>query len=124
MKDIELLLGELETPRAGLDLVRSEKETLRAQVMKAVQGQLLEIDAEFDPKLEDLQERLAAVEGILRAKVKQSGQSVKGETLQVIFVRGRESWDEKALKGYAAAHPEIYQFQKIGEPSVQIRSVK
>jgi len=49
---------------------------------------------------------------------------VKGRELEAVYVKGRISWDNKALDGYAAAHPEIGAFRKQGDPSVSIRGVK
>jgi hypothetical protein len=52
------------------------------------------------------------------------GESVKGEFLHAVYVKGRTTWETKLLDGFAAAHPEILQFRKVGEPSVTIRSSK
>lgn len=59
----------------------------------------------------------------VKASVIAEGESVKGERLQAVWVKGRTSWDTKALDGYSAAHPEIERFRKVGEPNVTIRTV-
>jgi hypothetical protein len=58
----------------------------------------------------------------IKADVLAAGQSVTGAHLQAVWVKGRVSWDTRRLDGYAAAHPEITAFRKIGEPTVSIRS--
>jgi hypothetical protein len=38
-------------------------------------------------------------------------------------VKGRVSWDTKALDGYAVAHPEIEKLRIEGAPTVRIAKV-
>jgi len=39
---------------------------------------------------------------------------------KAIYVKGRITWNTKALIGYAIAYPEVEQFKKVGKPSVKI----
>ncbi|MCG3145996.1 MAG: hypothetical protein HONDAALG_03775 [Gammaproteobacteria bacterium] len=52
------------------------------------------------------------------------GATVKGAALSAVYAKGRVSWDNKALEGYAVAHPELLAFRSEGAPSVSIRGVK
>ena len=55
--------------------------------------------------------------------VKAAGETVKGDRLMLVYGKPRETWDTKALTGYAAAHPEIERFKKVGEPTVTVRTM-
>jgi len=82
-------------------------------------------------RYEELKEHLdtargmeTTVTGSIKQSVLEIKESVKGSLLHAVYATGRASWDTKALEGYAVAHPEVFQFKKIGEPSVSIREVK
>ena len=65
------------------------------------------------------------LESEIKRMVITSGESCKGDGYNALFVKGRVTWDTKALNGYAIARPEIEQFRKIGRPSARItRKVK
>jgi hypothetical protein len=90
------------------------------------------IKAEFAPKFEALNndqnyQRAKNEADTLTEAIKQqvisAGATIKGSVLQAVFIKGRVTFDTKALEGYAAAHPEIEKFKKVGEPSVTIRKV-
>lgn len=49
--------------------------------------------------------------------------TVKSERLSAVWSKGRTSWDDRALQGYAKAHPELLEFRKQGAASVSIRKV-
>lgn len=51
------------------------------------------------------------------------GETIRGRELQAVWAKGRVSWNTQALIGYAIAHPEMYTFQTVGEPTVAIRKV-
>ena len=114
-------LAELD---AHLDMVLLDKEALKQSVIPAeVKQQLRDIDFEYDPKLEAISQERAQLEAEVRNDVMVSGQSIKGETYRASYVLGRTSWDTAALDGYAAVHPEIAQFKKLGAPTVRIAKV-
>lgn len=64
------------------------------------------------------------LEADIKSAVLQHGESIKGEKLQAVYAKGRETWDSKGLTGYAIVHPEILKLKKVGEPSVSLRVVK
>ena len=61
----------------------------------------------------------------IASHVKETGETgdVDGVTVSIRKGSERATWDGKALKGYAAAHPEIEQFCKVSvtSPSVTIK---
>ena len=71
------------------------------------QEKLAEIDAEFDPKAEQISQQKSMLEADIKAEVLQAGQTVKGTFHSFVWSKPRVSWDTKALDGYAAA-----QFQR------------
>ncbi len=110
--------------QAAAALTRADYEEKRRAIMAFVQADLDALEAEYTPAFVVADERATALSAEAKAAVLALGATVKGTNLQAVYMRGRQSWDSKALGGYAAAHPEIMQFQSIGEPSVSIRTVK
>ena len=108
----------------GIDAVSQEKQALIDQVLTPeIKEKLAEIDAEFDPKADELSQQKSMLEADIKAEVLQAGQTVKGTFHSFVWSKPRVSWDTKALDGYAAAHPEIAQFRTEGSPSVSVRKV-
>jgi len=106
----------------GIDLINQEKQSLIDQVLTPeIKEKLAEIDAEFDPKIEQLSQEKSALESDIKAEVLQAGRTVKGTYHQFVWSKPRVSWDTKALDGYAAAHPEIQVFRSEGSASVSVR---
>lgn len=86
-----------------------------------IQKKIDDIKAEFDPKIGKLIENIAAMENNIKERVLILGVTVKGSVLSAIFNKGRVKWDNKALDGYAKAHPEILEFRSEGKPYISIR---
>lgn len=106
----------------GIDAINQEKQALIDQVLTPeIKEKLAEIDAEFDPKAEDLAQQKSMLEADIKMEVLQAGCTVKGTYHSFVWSKPRVSWDTKALDGYAAAHPEIAQFRTEGSPSVSVR---
>lgn len=120
---IEDKLRQLKELDAHLDVIRMDKEKAKATVITPeIKAELNAIDIEFD----ELASAISATIDQLTAEVKKEvlvrgGSTKKGDSYYgANFVKGRVSWDTKALEGYAAAHPEIEKFRKVGNPSVRI----
>ena len=123
MEPIELL-KQLENARAHLQIIQMDRDKKRAEVMAPVAQELAEIDVELLPTIETVEQQCDELEMQVKGAVIFAGESVKSEWLHAIYQKGRETWDGKALSGFAAAHPEILAFKKIGEPTVTIRISK
>ena len=117
-------LDELAELNALRDIQRMNHEAERQAAMEPVLAAVRDVDVLWAPRLADTQDRITALEVEIRADVLAGKASLKGDTSKwkAIYMSGRESWDGKALAGYAAAHPEIERFRKVGEPSVTILS--
>ena len=106
----------------GIDLIQQEKLALLESVMTPeIKEKLAEIDAEFDPKVDDLTQKRSMLEAEIKQEVLAAGRSIKGTYHNFSWPKPRVSWDTKALSGYAAGHPEILQFRAEGSPSVSVR---
>lgn len=106
----------------GIDSINQEKQALIDTVLTPeIKEKLAEIDAEFDPKIEEISQEKAALEAEIKQEVLEAGRTVKGTYHSFVWSKPRVSWDTKALDGYAAAHPEIQQFRIEGSPSVSVR---
>lgn len=108
----------------GVGVTEQEKQALIDSVITPeIKAKLAEIDAEFTPKFEALNNRKAELETTLKGIVLAYGESVKGTYHAFTFTKGRSSWNGIKLEGYAEAHPEILKFRTVGDPSVSIRKV-
>jgi hypothetical protein len=108
----------------GIDAINQEKQALIDEILTPeIKEKLAEIDAEFDPKAEDLAQQKSMLEAEIKMEVLQTGQTVKGTFHSFVWSKPRHpGWDNVALDGYAAAHPEILKFRKEpGNPSVSVR---
>lgn len=80
-----------------------------------------DMKSELSPMIEDMK----LLEKQIKAHVKETGETGNVDGVDVKIRNGyeRTSWDGKALKGYAAAHPEIMEFCKVTSiaPSVSIK---
>lgn len=125
MTTITEQLDRLAEMQAQLDNIKAHYESLRKSIIPAeIQAQLDEIDAEQATSLETAQQGIDTLTEAIKQAVIAEGATVKGAYLQAVYTKGRETWDGKSLTGYAAAHPEVLAFRKIGEPSVSLRGVK
>ena len=108
----------------GIDLVNQEKTALIDSVLtQEIKEKLAEIDAEFQPRIEQLSQEKSMLESEIKAEVIEAGRTVKGSFHSFVWSKPRVSWDTKALDVYAMSHPEIVQFRTEGSPSVSVRKV-
>jgi hypothetical protein len=130
MSSIEQKLSTLRELMDLREALRLRKEELVEQarapyrdVLDKIEQAAAEIEAEFADQVEDVNERIVETEAQVRADVVTLGQSVKVNGLQAVYMKGRVTWDAKALDGYALGHPELFAFRREGEPSVSLRNV-
>ena len=100
----------MEDKRSGIGKILTEE----------IKEQLIEVDDYFASALAKITKQITDMEATIKAAVIKNGESVKG-VYTASYVKGRVSWNDKALDGYAAAHPEIKEFKKIGKPSARIK---
>ncbi len=121
-QDIYTQIEEYSRLTAGISDIEAQKQVLIERVLTPeIKDLLAEIDAEFDPKIAELNQTKAILEAQIKAQVLEAGRTIKGTYHSFVWSKPRVSWDTKALDGYAAAHPEIAQFRTEGSPSVSVR---
>lgn len=124
MDTIIARLDELAEVRAAADVARVDYEAKRAALLATIQAELDALEVEYQPLFEAAETRAAVLVEEIKQAVIEQGATVKGAHLQAVYARGRVSWDTKGLDRYAAAHPDVLNFRKQGDPSVSLRAVK
>lgn len=118
-------LDRLAEYHAQRDLLILDKQKAIDSILTPdVKKQIADVEAEFNDKAAAVVENISALEEGIKQDVLGEGETVKGLRLQAVWSKGRVSWDDKALTGYAKAHPELNEFRKQGDPSVSIRANK
>lgn len=110
IQELILRLERLETALARESRPYIERIAL-------IQRELEDATAELERQCTELREQI-------KAMVIEGQTSVKGDSIFAIYVKPRVTWDSKRLEGYAAAHPEIEAFKKVGRPSVRFQNVR
>ena len=120
--DAVQMLEQLTEFYAQRDLLMIDKKRALNDAMPYdVRERLSELEAEFGDKEEAVKDNIAELETKVKQAVLDEGATVKGGSLQAVYVKGRVSWDSKALDGYCKAHPELEEYRKQGNPSVSLR---
>lgn len=122
--DIVNALDQLAELKAASEVTRLDFESKRQTILQQVQDELNELDAEYNPLFETVNERISSLEREIKSLVLAGRTSVKGTHLHAVYVSPRVSWDTAKMEGFAITHPQILSLKKLGEPSVQIRNVK
>lgn len=123
--EIIVKLDQLAECRSAREILEADKaQRLKDAIPPEVQAEFDAIMEEFDAPLSASAELTGTLEGEIRDAVGELEHSVKGNLLHAVWSKGRVTWISDALEGYAMAHPEILNFQKIGSPSVSIREIK
>lgn len=117
-------LNMLAEFKNALDVLRLEREEIEQKIIPPdVKAALDELDAEYAPKTDEVREKISSIEAEIKSLVVEHGETVKGDYIQAVYVKGRTTWNTSALDGYAKAHPEIDDFRRVGDPSVSLRSL-
>lgn len=115
------LLAEMQAQRQLVELDR--QAAIDKIFTPEIKAQIADIEVEFNGKTEAVMANIIETESQIKKWVLALSTTIKGAHLQAVWTRPRVSWDTRALDGYAAGHPEIEKFRKVGEPSVSIRQV-
>jgi len=90
-----------------------------------------EVQAIIDKRTANLKQEIAEynaemqfLESSVKHYVVSRGKTLKGDYYDVVYSKGRTTWNSKQLEGYALIHPEITQCRQTGEPSASLRIVK
>ena len=120
-KDILEKLTELYAQRDLLHIAHDEARD--AAIPEEVETALADVDAEFTPKLDAIDQKISALEEDAKAAVLSEGATVKGNVLQAVYTKGRVSWDNKKLEGLMMIVPQLEGARSVGQPTVSIRKI-
>jgi hypothetical protein len=112
-------LADLQQRHAALTDAHAKDR--QAALPPRVQRRLQDLERVYAPLLATLALAIAARTTQVKALVLTHGHSAKGHGLLAVYVPGRAAWDDHALQGFAAVHPEILTFRTVGAPSVSVR---
>lgn len=122
MTDIYAKIERFSDIEVGIDLAKREKEALLDGILTPeIKEKIAELDAEFQPKIDQLILERELLEAEIKAEVLVASRTIKGTYHNFTWNKPKVSWDTKALDVYAMAHPEILQFRKEGDPYVSVR---
>ena len=122
---IEKLLDQLAEIHHKLDLLNLDYTTRRQEMLSPeIRMALAELDAEFLETKDSAEANIGALKSQIEALAKEHGASVAGQYMRATFVKGRITWDAKALDGYMIAEPALAAFRKEGDPSIRIEFIK
>lgn len=116
------MLAALRELRAMLDAARMDMQACLDSVLtKEQHQQIADIQMEFVPRIEEMEEKIREYEQSIREVVLAAGESQVAEGVQAVYAKGRVSWDTRALDALTDAHPWLAKYKRVGEPSVSIR---
>ncbi len=128
MEDKELIemMDTLADTEVQLDLIISEKETLKKkQIPINIQAELEAIDLEFIDKIKYVEDNIKARRDQLQILLKENAKSIKSKYYSFSYKPPKPEWNTDALDGYALTHPEILWMRKDGEkPTTRLTPIK
>lgn len=119
--DAQSLLASLHELYCERDAYKlRHKELVDSIIPDQVKQQLADLELEFAPSFDAIEQAIKNAEDALRAAVIAQGKTEASEHLQAVFVNGRVKWNDERLTGYATTHLEVLAFREEGQPSVRI----
>lgn len=125
MSEFNDYLAKYEDVYLRLSDLQSELEKARKDAIpQEVREQLETIEAEYQPKLDVLREKLKSLEDEVKEQVLNTCSTLKGNVVMAVYRRGSTKWDEKHLERLATEYPRILEAKVEGKPSVAIQRIK
>ena len=115
------LLAEFMAARQAIAL---EKQALIDTIVTPeIKAKLQEIEEEFKPRFEAMDEIIGKAEKEAKELALQIGESFKGSFLHAVYNKGKVTWNVQGLDGYAIDHPEIRFLREEGKPYIAIKKL-
>lgn len=118
---LNALFARLEAMRAERIAAQREYVFRRLDILAPVQAQLDALEGETQARLKQMEETVETAELAVRQAVLGYGRSYYRGRVKATYYRPSVTFDNKALQEYAATHPEVEQFKKVGQPRVTIK---
>jgi len=117
-------LDRLADLKDELAAMHAAKDIARRVILAQVQTELDDLDVAYADPIATLLSEADPLEAEIKDAVLQQCKSEKGTRLQMVWSKGRPSWDTKGIEGLAKAYPVLLEFRKEGAPSASLRVVK
>jgi len=122
--EIQAELDKLAELRYALDSLNiAAASAVKSVIPPAMQAEIDKITESYGDATSDVSAEIEVITKTIKAATLALGEKVKGEALQAILVKGRASWNNAGLQGYAIANSDVLAFYSEGKPSVSIRKV-
>ena len=119
----EVLLDKLVELKAEIDVISIEKRQLIDSVLTPeIRQQIADIEAEFAPKIADVNIVIGETELHIKADILARGETAHNDVLEAVFTSGRTTWDTKGLNEAIKVLPQLEPYKKTGDPYVTIRA--
>jgi hypothetical protein len=122
--DIHEVIAKYEEALRDRDEMERIYNEQRASILSAVQPDLDALEIEMRPYLNAYAEQTTQLEVEARRLVLDLHETVDGSQVQLVYVKGKTTWDGQKLQGMASLIPQLKEAMKVGDPSVSIRSKK
>ena len=120
-KNLDLLTLAREDLRRTTILI---EKTIAEEIPEEIQSRINLIKDRYSSILEEAQYNIAKLEKEIKEETLVIEETINGATLQAVYAKGKVSWDDKGLTGFAVAYPKILSFKKQGEPYITIKAIK
>lgn len=120
---IKRLYEEYADMQAMVDLLQADKRNLMNSILtKEQRAMMAEIEEEFSAPIMDGLDKLKEAAQTLKDAVVASGKSHNSEdAYQIVYTKGRVSWNDKKLQDMVFDYPPLAQARKVGNPYAVIR---
>jgi len=119
--DVVLAMQVLKGLQAAYgELLEEQTKAKQAVIPVELQETLDRVDGLYKPRMTDLKTRIFDMEKAIKEGTLEVRKSISGDGVSAKYFKGRVSWDGDKLDGYAAGHPEILPFRKVGAAYVTL----
>ena len=127
-ESVENLLDALAHARAQAEAVGERMaQLIKDLIPTEIAKQIDDVQAELEPERRAIEERAAIIEARVVEATKGIGKTVKGQSLQAVYVSAQRKMGWKDFDRYLVRNPELaaelLAMVEVGEPSAQIRKV-
>jgi len=121
IKSVTDILDGIDQLTNKYDLTVSERQSLiERTIPESVAQEINDINEEFEAGLQDLREKISALEAEGKSIVAKLGKTIKGERWSFVWRRPITRWDSKKLEQLSKHVEEINEARKPGNPSVSM----
>ena len=119
IQELLIQLAEVRTAQANCE--HQHRKDRHVAVPPEVRVALEAVDAAYLPQMQALALAGSELEKQIKNAVATYGYTVKAGGYQAVWNKGRVTWQDDFLQGYATTHEEVLQARVESEPSVSIR---